>query len=277
MKMGVPFAGSTTSADGSVAGLPRVSYYPPIVATLLAALLIFAIATLLAGLMVANTVNLWERAGSNEEGASPVTAGLCGIVSLVLLAGAAYLLTAVIKGARDLGAPLQYTRGAVVEQQTLTARKVKNWLLVDPAYSGPDLERATAVTDEQIAASVDRSEIVHPRFEGGFWASRRKRSALVPELEESRTGTVGKPSGYLSPERISAQAETTWGKGPKESTEVDRLPQPHVIFRADFAQRAQLRGGEEVIVAHSRYLQHPFYIARLINGEWQVHRNKALI
>ena len=275
MNMEVPAA--RDAAQGGATGLPRVNYYPPIVATLLAAVFVFIIALALGVVMVGNTVRQLDRSGSDASGTAALTAGICGLASLLFLGCAVYLLTAIIKGVRDLSAPLQYTRGTVVDQQMLAVRKVRNWLLVDPAYSGPDQERARAVTDEQIAASVDRAQIVQTRPGGGFWRSRRKETVGGGGLQEDLARAESKPAGYLSPERISASTETPRTEPTTESSDAVGTPRPHVIFRSDFASQAQLHAGEEVIVAHSRYLEHPFYIARLINGEWQVHRNKALL
>jgi hypothetical protein len=271
MKMGV------SAVSGSEVGLPKVSYFPPIVATLLAALFIFAIATALGLVMLGNTLNQIEHAGSDESGTSLLSAGLCGILSLIFLGISLYLMTAIVKGIRDLGTPLQYTRGTVVEQQVLASRRMRNWLLVNPAYSGPDQERARRVTDEQIAASVDRGEIVQTRSGGGFWRSRRGQVPAARKLEEDLARTNSQAGSYLSPERISASQATLPTPDASDTGDADSGPKPHVFFRSDFASQAQLRAGEEVIVAHSRYLEHPYYVARLMNGEWQVHRNKALL
>jgi hypothetical protein len=76
---------------------------------------------------------------------------------------------------------------------------------------------------------------------------------------------------YLNPDRISSRKDAA----PAE--EGSKPEKPYVIFRVDFASRMGLTPGDEVIVAHSRHLQHIYYIARLRNGEWEAHRNKALI
>jgi hypothetical protein len=71
-----------------------------------------------------------------------------------------------------------------------------------------------------------------------------------------------KSSGYLSADRISADSETATSRR---------------IFRVDPAAHAALQAGDEVLVAHSRFLEHIFYVARLNEGEWESYRNKALI
>jgi hypothetical protein len=254
----------TSPADGVTGELPRINYYPPIVVTLLAAILIFLFIAGLGVLGALNTITQVGRIASNEAGSSAFGAMLCGTLSLLALLGAAYFLTAVIKGVRDLGEKVQYTRGTVVSRRG-QSRKADNWLAIEPSYVGPDLEAASPVNDEQRAASVDRSQIFQPRF-GPTPGSPR------PDREERRTSTE-KAGGYLSPDRISSRKEPQ-APSPGDTEEPSA---PRVVFRIDFASGAKLASDEEVMVAHSRFLQHIFYLARLKDGQWEVHRNKKLI
>lgn len=251
---------------GIPSALPRVSYYPPIIATLLAAVLLFGITGGIGLLGVFNAISELGRA--SERGSTfSFGAGLCGIVGIAILAAAAYFLMAVVKGVRDLSGGIYFTRGAVIEGRKIDERKARNWLLVIPSYVGADATSATSVTDEQRAASVDRTQIVQPRFEPPV---KRRLFDRTPELR-GEIGPAPRQAGYLTPDRISAQKEPSVGERENENST------PHVVFRVDFATRAGFAPDEEVIVAHSRYLQHIFYIARLRNGEWEIHRNKALI
>ncbi len=260
-------------SENSGPGLPRIRYYPPIVATLLAAIFIFAIVATLCVVTALNAFTQLGRVSQHEPDSSLASVGFCGIISLVLLAGAVYFFLAVIKGIRDLGARIYYTRGTVMERPAMSARRVKDWLLVDPTYSGPDMRQASILTDEQIATSADRSQIVQPRGMKGLPRIAGKSSDNREFGTSTGPVSTSKPSAYLSPERISASASV---EKPLISSG-DEVRKPHVIFRTDFASHAKLGAGEEVIVAHSPYLQHLYYVARLTNGEWEVYRNRGLI
>jgi len=254
-------------------GLPsRVNYYPPLIATLLAALIIFAMMAALAFFGVLNTLTQWSRASSHETGADILGASFCGLLTLVAFTGAVYFLFALSRGVRDLRAGLYYTRGTVGEDRSANSRRTRNWLLVRIDYAGPDRVAASVVTDEQRAASVDRAQIVQPRFnKGGFGSSFGRAAARERRELEQQLAAMPKPSTYLAPDRISTQAQTTL------TVSEEAIMKPSLTFRSDFVSQVDLRPGEEVIVAHSRFLQHPYYVARLFDGEWVVYLNKALI
>jgi hypothetical protein len=256
------------NADGAgvpMSALPKINYYPPVVVTTLAAILLFLVILGLGTMGVLNTLTQIDRAANNIPGASFFGAAICGLLSIIALLAGVYFLLAAIKGVRDLGEKPQFTRGTVASKRESRNRKADGWLMIEPAYAGPDLAAATAITDEQEAASVDRSEIVQPRF-----ASDLREKTARPGPGQTRP-TGGKQGGYLSPERISAS------NAPATPSEEEGTDSPRVIFRIDFAARTNLSPDEEVLVAHSRYLEHVFYVARLRNGEWEVFRNKKLI
>lgn len=228
-------------------GLPPVSYKPPVVATLSASiflLLVMGFITLITGLTSATQISYLA---SNNPYASSGTLGICGLVSLLCLAGTIFFLVAVIKGVHDLFTPVYYTRGTVADKRVLMGRKTGNWLGMYPEYSGPDPIVAGAVNSEQAAASVDRSKIVQTRSTGSLRNPRPQNS-------------------YLSAERISLSDEA-----PPQET------RPRRVFRVEPAAHSALSAGEEVLVAHSRHLEHIYYVAHLKDGEWVAHRNKALI
>lgn len=105
-----------------------------------------------------------------------------------------------------------------------------------------------------------------PRYSGPDLAVASEVATGGPERAKGSNskGTSRKSSGYLSADRISSEA-------------ANEAPVLRRIFRVDPTAHAALEPGEEVLVAHSRYLEHIFYVARLNNGEWQSYRNKALI
>lgn len=227
--------------NAPVDGLPPVNYHTPMLVTLAAAtvlLLVFLLLTLITGATAITQVGL---AGSNSPAASGFTLWGCGFVSLICLAATAFFVWSVVKGTRDLVTPIQYTRGTVADKRVIGGRKSGTWLGVVPSYSGPDLAVASEVTGGQLAGGSDRAS--GSRNQGG--GSR-------------------KSSGYLSADRISDQA-------------VNETHLLRRIFRIDPNAHAALEPGDEVLVAHSRFLEHIFYVARLNNGEWQSYTNKALI
>jgi hypothetical protein len=248
-------------------GLPRVNYRPPVVATLLASLLLLFFAALLAFLGVSNTITQLGRASDNQSGGSFLGAGACGLLSLLAVAGVIYFTMAVRMGMQDLGEKLVYTRGVVARPRAMSGRRGKDWLLVMPRYVGTDLDTASRVTDEQKAASVDRSQIFQPRF------GPAGTTKTAPEDADAAVSTPAK--GYLTPERISTAREAATFK--LEPDPGEEPSTPRVAFRIDFASGAKLTPGEEVLVAHSHRLQHIYYVARLRDGEWETYRNKRLI
>jgi hypothetical protein len=261
----------TNLADAPVVGLPRVNYLPSIVATLVASVVLFLFAALLALAGLLNTITQLGRAVNNETGASYLGAGWCGLLTILALLGVFYFTMATIKGVRDLSQKPYFTRGVVSKRRSPAGRKANNWLIINPSYVGPDLYIASITTDEQKAASIDRSEIFQPRFTGDAESTLAKRRAAEAAAQASPTST----GTYLSPERISAPKDPV-PFGPDE-TQDDSLPGPKAVFRIDFASRAGLAPDEEVLVAHSHYLQHVYYVARLRNGEWEAYTNRKLI
>src|SRR3954451_21154402 len=148
-------------------GLPEVKYRTPVIATLLASFFLLAVAALLGFLGVLNTITQWGNASTNEEGASFIGAGLCGLLSLVALAEVVYFLLAVRMGVQDLGENFIYSRGVVMKPRALSGRRGRDWLLMSLEYVGTDRAEASRVSDEQRASSVDRSQIFQPRFATG--------------------------------------------------------------------------------------------------------------
>src|SRR5207253_33699 len=72
--------------DEPVQGLPAVNYRVPIIATLLATVMILLVASVLTAFALFNMVTQWNRASTNQPGSSAVTVGICGCLSLILLA-----------------------------------------------------------------------------------------------------------------------------------------------------------------------------------------------
>ncbi|MGA7733133.1 MAG: hypothetical protein WCD37_17885 [Chloroflexia bacterium] len=234
-----------------IKGLPTINYHLPVAVTLLAATGLFLLVGFLTLVAFGTAAQSWNASGGDTEEGIPTAFVFCGIFGLLGTLLTLYFLLALIKGARDLTMPLYYTRGSVVDKRTVAGRITGDWIGVAPSYAGPDLNSASRVTDEQAAASVDRSRIVQPR-------------SMEPALPP-----LPKRSGYLSRDRISSEVELA----PQPTGETG----PRVVFRIDQSAYDRLHAGEEVLVAHSRFLEHIFYVAHLRDGEWESFRNKALI
>jgi len=243
--------GAPPPKSKSIQGLPSVRYYRPLIATMLATLFVFAISLIVTLIAIGNTVAQFTQPATADDSGSGGASLLCGVVSLFGLVISGYFLLAIIKGARDLMTPVQYTRGALADKRVIGGRFVGHWFGVVPSYIGPDLETASAVSDDEAAASADRAQIVQTRNAPATRPPDRKRG------------------GYLSPGRISSTVETD-----PQATE---KPERRIIFRADPAAYDALRPGEQVLVAHSRFLEHIYFVAHLRDGEWESFSNKALI
>lgn len=242
--------GSQAPKSAALDGLPRVNYYGPLAATLIATGLICALLVFLTMIAIGNTINGWNQAAVTDEGNALTGVLICGVFSILGTIMSVYFVIALVKGIRDLVTPLHYTRGTLADKRVISSRMAGDWIGITASYAGPDLDSASAVNEEALAASVDRTQIVQTR-NGPPAKPQRKRS------------------GYLTPDRLAApivEEEHTTG-----------APGPRAVFRVDPGTYAALQPGEEVLVAHSRFLEHIYFVAHLRNGQWVSYRNRALI
>jgi hypothetical protein len=237
----------------AIEGLPRVGYYPPVLATLAATLFVFLVVLGLTLIAIGNTTSTVSQSDATSNTDNGGGALFCGVLAIFGVITCVYFLFAIVKGVRDLVTPIQYTRGPLADKRVIGGRFVGNWIGVMRSYVGPDLETASAVTDEQVAASADRSQIV------------QTRNPPPTRLSERRRG------GYLSRDRLSSTLVTDV----KASAAIP--PGQRAVFRLDPSAYDTLTPGEEVLVAHSRFLEHIYYIAHLRDGQWESFRNKTLI
>ncbi len=251
MSTRIPAASSVPRREGTpVKGLPRMNYYLPVIVTFLASVFSFLLIALLMIFAIFNVSTQVGRIAAGGQGGSILGTAFCGVAALVCAIGTVYFFIAVIKGFRDIFSPVYYTRGTVADKRVMGGRKSGTWLGVIPRYTGPDLTEASAVTEEQRLAHPDRSQVFEPRY-----------SPKKPE-----PSPMMKHGSYLPADRISA------------SRTIDPADLPlRVIFRVDPASHAALQPDDEVLLAHTRYLQHIFYVARLTGGDWESYVNKALI
>jgi len=240
-----------------VDGLPAISYRLPLVVTTLSALVIFLATGFLALISISIIVQFVTRS-SSAAGSDPVFIGcICAPLGATFLGATVYFLGAIIKGVRDLFRPVHYTRGTVADRPPVSGRRSGTWLHVNARYAGPDLATASHVTEEQRAASPDRSQIVQTRF------------APDPVLSGKR-GARGKQGSYLPADRLTADLKALEAPEPVSPS----LP---ILFRVDAAAYAAMKPDAEVLIAHSPFLKHIYYVSRLKEGEWESFPNKALI
>ena len=213
-------------------------------------LFVFLIVMMLTIIALGDTIAEWNSTSTGEGGGAS-GALLCGVVAIIGVIGSVYFFLALIKGGRDLFSPIQYTRGSLADKRVVGGRLVGNWIGISVAYVGPGLETASEVTDDQTAASVDRAQIVQTRNVPAYLPRERKRS------------------GYLSPDRISSTVVT--------DPSLVGAHAPRRVFRVEAEPYEVMMPGEEVLVAHTRFLEHIYYVAHLRDGEWESFRNRALI
>jgi uncharacterized membrane protein len=245
-----------------VPGLPHLNirvYRAPLLLALVTSLILLFVLIAMGIITGATGYTQVSRSLAGDANSSPIFGGMCGLVSLVSLVAVGFLVTVLVKVVRDLQGRPMYARGEVLDKRSIGGRNIGNWLAVGVSYIGPDKEEASHLTDAQ--RNADRSL----RFQSRF--SRTSAPAPPP--------TVGKrieplPGSYLPPERVLA------GKGAaKEAKEEEKSNR--VVFRVDPASFGVLEPGDEVLVAHSRFLEHIYYVAHLRGGEWESYRNRQLI
>ncbi|MEP6774979.1 MAG: hypothetical protein ABJA50_05230 [Chloroflexota bacterium] len=234
-------------------GLPVVNYRLPLVTSLATTALLFLVLAFLTLVSVANVLRAFSPA--DDTGSATLGGFFCGVTSLLGVGLCLYTLWAILKGVRDLMTPIHYTRGSIADKRSIAGRIAGEWIGVSPSYVGADIAVASHVTDEQAAASADHSRIV------------QTRSAPLPRLQPKGRG------GYLAPGRISMQASPLV----TDADLSDDKPKNRAVFRVDAGAYSLLKADEEVLVAHSRFLEHIFYVAHLRDGEWESFKNNALI
>ncbi len=190
----------------AIQGLPRISYYLPVIATLAATAFVFLIVLALTLIAIGNATSSLSQTGANSNTDAGGGALFCGVLAIVGLVTSGYFLFAIIKGVRDLVTPIQFTRGPLADKRVIGGRFVGNWIGVICSYVGPDLETASAVTDDQAAASADRSRIVQTRNppptrpserkRGGYLSQDRLTSTLVTDVKTNAAISSGPARGF---------------------------------------------------------------------------------
>ncbi|MEO6458762.1 MAG: hypothetical protein ABIO92_10915 [Chloroflexia bacterium] len=237
-----------------VSGLPSISYRLPLVVTTLSALVIFLLTGFL-GVLTISIIFQFVTRSNSMVGNDPVFIGcICAPLGATFLGATVYFLGAIIKGMRDLFKPVHYTRGTVSDRTPTAGRRSGTWLYVNARYAGPDLATASHVTEDQRAASPDRSQIVQPRF---------------APVSSGKRGARGRQGVYLPADRLNEDLKAL------EPPEAGSLPP--ILFRVDTVAHSAMKPDDEVLIAHSPFLEHVYYVSRLKEGEWESFPNKVLI
>jgi hypothetical protein len=216
-------------------------------------ILLFLLIAFLTLLSFANLARAFSA--TDATGNAALGGFLCGVTGIVGVGLCLYTLWAAIKAVRDLTSPMHYTRGQIADKRSIAGRVAGQWIGVTPSYVGSSLEVASHVSDDQVAASADRSRILQTRT-----------------TPPPRTPSQGRGS-YLSPGRISIQATPLI----TDADLTEERPPRRTVFRVDAGAYSQLKAEEEVLVAHSRFLEHIFYVAHLRDGDWESFKNNELI
>ncbi len=221
----------------------QVNYAAPLWATISASLLLVAVVGFLAILSFTGLINLLvnERDG--------FTALFCGLLNLLLFTGLAFFAVAITKGARDLGTPMQLTNGLIVDHSYRQQRGGgAYWLVVDTdAQSEPAPIMRYIPMAQSKALKNDNTRLV-------FGVNPAPADPDVPTPAPAED----------DPNQIFARNE--------------RLTMPTILrFRVDKPLYESLRLNDRVTIAHSRYLQHVYYVQQWEGNHGVVLKNKSLL
>ena len=221
----------------------RVNYAAPLWATISASLLLVLVVGFLAILSFTGLINLIV----NEH--DGFTALFCGLLNLILFAGLAFFVVAITKGVRDLSTPLQLTNGLIVDHSYRQQRGGgAYWLVVDTdAQSEPAPVMRYIPMSQSKALKNDNTRLV-------FGANPSADDPDIPAPAPAED----------DPKQIFARNE--------------RLTLPTILrFRVDKPVYESLRLNDRVTIAHSRFLQHVYYVQQWEGNQGVVLKNKSLL
>ena len=203
---------------------------------------------------------------SDEGGLGAVfISGLCGLATLLLLAGTVYFSLALIKGLRDLTLPMQRLSGYIERKYTGMGRTGGFWIVVQPG------ERPALAPTPRLATAL-----TPPAAQG-----RRRPPRRPPAPAAERPPC---PLETASAQR-SKRPPATPAPPPPPAPEPEPIqhihnPNPNPtarIFRVDKAVYNALRDAEPVVVGYSRFLEHVYYVEHTEAGDPVQLRNTSLI
>ncbi|PZS03484.1 MAG: hypothetical protein DLM69_02925 [Candidatus Chloroheliales bacterium] len=219
----------------------RVNYQAPLWATIAASAVLLVVVGALALISLTGLFNLVF----NEHDA--FTAIFCGLLNLLLLASVGFFAIALTKGVRDLTTPMQFTNGLIIDHSYRQQRGGgAYWLVLDTeAEAEPAPVMRYIPMSQSKALKNDDTRLV-------FGANPSAGDADLPAPAEDDPG------------RLFARNE--------------RLTSAIVLrFRVDKPVYESLRLNDRVTVAHSRYLQHVYYVQQWEGNHSVVLKNRSLL
>jgi hypothetical protein len=236
-------------------------YWPPILVTLGASLVLVLVFALLSYLTLSATIGLFTPVPGDDQ-PSLIVGGGCGLLTLLLLAATSYFIYASFVAARDLRAHPRTLDGVVRLKHTGRGRGGGHWIVIGQEGSpAPDeLARSAAplLTPSTDAAPLGREpaargfvpgtgESFGAQLQGVRVESRSSDTPLPPELR-------GKGGG-------------AWR----------RLAPGELNLRIDKHAFEALAVGDHIQAVYSPHLQHVYYIRKRMEGSTVVLRNTILI
>jgi hypothetical protein len=255
---------------------PPVNYRLPLLATIASTLVVIILFAILAFFTTAWSIRQFTSPEGEGVG-SLVISGVCGLATILLIAGLLYFSVALIKGVRDLTTPIVRLPGYIERKYTGMGRTGGFWIIVQPG------ERPEVASTPRLAAALAPAAEIGQRLTPGKAQDPNPSPAQPPTpnpqpptpssgfgaaLEEvarhTRSTTPPPASAALAPEPV---------QNPKSKIQNSTAR----IFRVDKPVYNALRDGEPVTVAYSPFLEHVYYVEHLEAGEPVPLRNTSLI
>jgi hypothetical protein len=247
---------------------PPLNYRLPLLATIVSTLLVLTLFAVLAFFTAAWSVRQFTTPSDEGGLGSVVTSGLCGLATLLLIAGIVYFALALIKGVRDLTHPMARLNGYIERKYTGMGRTGGFWIVVQPG------ERPAVATPTRLATALGPAA-------GPAGAARpTARGPVVPAAQPAPAPPGDGFGAALEEVARHTRSTTAAPVAPPEP-----LPPPPStigastarIFRVDKPVYNALRDGEPVTVGYSRFLEHVYYVEHMEAGEAVQLRNTSLI
>ena len=248
---------------------PPVNYRLPLLATIASTLVVIILFAILAFFTAAWSVRQFTSPEGEGVG-SLVISGVCGLATILLIAGLLYFSLALIKGVRDLTTPIVRLPGYIERKYTGMGRTGGFWIVVQPGArpevaSTPRLAAALGSAPSQPAAPpVARARQAPPPAPAQAPPRDGVGAAREEVARHTRSTTPPPASAALAPEPV---------QNPKSKIQNSTAR----IFRVDKPVYNALRDGEPVTVAYSPFLEHVYYVEHLEAGEPVPLRNTSLI
>jgi hypothetical protein len=235
-------------------------------ATIASTLLVIALFVVLAFFTAAWSVRQFTTP-SDEGGVGAIfISGLCGLATLLLIAGVIYFSLALIKGLRDLTVPMVRLPGYIERKYTGMGRTGGFWIIVQPGER-PPVAGPTRLATALAPADTPRSPASGPAAAPVQPAPAPIGDGFGASLEEVARHTRSTAPAAPAP-AAPAPIPNRQSAIPNSSARIFRVDKP--VYNA-------LSDGEAVTVGYSRFLEHVYYVEHMEAGEPVQLRNTSLI